>query len=301
VTKTYGTSRGIVDVDLEVPTGTIFGFLGPNGAGKTTTISMLVDLIRPTAGTVSLFGLDSIRDSVSIRQRIGYLSGDMALDKGLTGWQQLEFFGQLRGNYDKKRVAELAERLDCRLERKFKELSRGNKQKVGLIAALMHDPELLILDEPTSGLDPLIQAAFNDIVKEHKARGKSAFISSHVLSEVQEICDHVAFIREGQVIASRPVSEISQGLPNEVRVVSADKKLLEELKKLKGMHITDRDGNYVAGAFLGDINALLKVISKYKVDSLHIHEADLETAFMRYYEQDHSAAAPASKREGKDA
>jgi ABC-2 type transport system ATP-binding protein len=286
VTKRYGTSRGVVDVDLEVGPGAIFGFLGPNGAGKTTTISMLVDLIRPTKGTISLFGLDSVRDSVAIRRRIGYLSGDMALDKGLTGWQQLEFFGNLRGNYDKKRVAELAERLDCRLERKFKELSRGNKQKVGLIAALMHDPELLILDEPTSGLDPLVQAEFNKIILEHKERGKTTFISSHVLSEVQEICDLVTFIREGRIIATKRTSELAAESPKQFHVIAKNNAVTRKaLQQTKGVQLAPAEDGAITGTYQGDVNELLTVLAKHKLTDFSLQDADLEASFMRYYEQ----------------
>ncbi|HSX23886.1 MAG TPA: ABC transporter ATP-binding protein [Candidatus Saccharimonadales bacterium] len=186
LTKNYGSSRGVSDVSLKIPEGTIFGFLGPNGAGKTTTISMLVDLIRPTSGTVSIFGMDAQKDGVAIRQRTGFLAGDFALDNDLTGWQQLEYFAHLRtGGLNKKYVTELAQRLSCDLNKKFKALSRGNRQKVGLISALMHEPELLIFDEPTTGLDPLIQAEFNNIISEHQRKGRTAFISSHTLPEVQ--------------------------------------------------------------------------------------------------------------------
>ena len=192
LTKNYGKNRGVSDVTLVVPEGSVFGFLGPNGAGKTTTISMLVDLIRPTSGTVKIFGQDNREHSVENRQKIGFLAGDMAMDNALTGWQQLEYLANLRGGLNRQHAGELAERLKCDLNRKFKTLSSGNRQKIGLIAALMHDPELLIFDEPTSGLDPITQAEFNKIVLEHKAAGKTAFISSHMLSEVQEICDSVA-------------------------------------------------------------------------------------------------------------
>src|SRR3989344_4975975 len=191
VTKMYGSSRGVENVSLSVKKGEIFGFLGPNGAGKTTTISLIVDLIRPTSGSIKIFGLDSVENSQEIRQRIGFLAGDFTLDDGLSGWQQLEYFGNLRGNFDKQYVRELAERLACNLNKKFKTLSKGNKQKVGLISALMHKPELLIFDEPTSGLDPLVQEEFHAIIREHQAKGGTAFISSHLLSEIQEICDVV--------------------------------------------------------------------------------------------------------------
>lgn len=285
VTKMYGSVVGIKNVSLQVPAGTVYGFLGPNGAGKSTTINMLVDFLRPTSGSIKVFGVDSETGSMEIRRRIGFLAGDMAMDKGLTGWQQLEYFGNLRGNYDKKYVHELAERLDCKLNRKFRTLSRGNKQKVGLIAALMHKPELLILDEPTSGLDPLIQAEFNKIILDHRKAGNTVFISSHVLSEVQELCDKVAFIREGHVVAEKTLSELAASSPKEVQITTKDAKLKTALKKLKGFkQISDAD-SVIKGNFTGNVDELIKLLAKYKVINLHLHDAELEAVFMQYYEE----------------
>lgn len=288
VTKMYGTDRGVMDVTLRVQKGTIFGFLGPNGAGKTTSISLLIDMIRPSQGQIKILGMDSQQDSVEIRKNIGFLAGDIALDNGLTGWQQLEYYGNLRGRFDKKYIAQLAKRLNCDLTRKFKKLSRGNKQKVGLIAALMHKPDILILDEPTSGLDPLIQAEFNKIILEHKKAGKTAFISSHILSEVQEICDQVAFIRDGRVIAEDSVEKLAAGLPREVKLMSRDKKLLPALKKLKGYQLGSQQDGFVTGTYAGDVNELLTVLARHKLESLHMHDADLESVFMNYYGGDNA-------------
>ena len=285
VTKMYGSSLGIKNVSLSVAPGNVFGFLGPNGAGKTTTISMLIDLTRPTSGKIKIFGLDSITNSFEIRSRVGFLAGDFALDKGLSGWQQLEYFGNLRGNFDKTYVRELAERLSCSLNRKIKTLSRGNKQKIGLISALMHKPELLILDEPTDGLDPLVQVEFNKIISEHSRAGKTAFVSSHVLSEVQTICDQVAFIREGELITSRSVSELSAGLPREVQIISSDRKLKAALGQLSGFSIASYKDKVIEASYTGDINKLLSVLTRHKIDNLHVHEADLETIFMKFYEK----------------
>jgi ABC-2 type transport system ATP-binding protein len=283
VTKMYGSARGVNNVSLTVEKGTIYGFLGPNGAGKTTTISMLVDLLRPTSGVAEVFGLNTIVNGVQIRQKIGYLAGDMALDKALTGWQQLEYFGALRKSYDKKYVTELSKKLECDLDRKIKTLSRGNRQKVGLISALMHRPELLILDEPTSGLDPLIQEQFNEIILEHKKEGKTTFISSHILSEVQELCDHAAFIREGKIIADKPIAEIAKDAPYEVTIVSDDKKLGAILKKLPETHITDEKKNIFSFTYMGEVSKLLKVIHPYKIEDISITKGDLESTFMGYY------------------
>lgn len=283
LTKSYGSSRGIENVNLTVEKGTIFGFLGPNGAGKTTTISVLVDLLRATSGTAEVFGLDTNLHGVDIRRRVGYLSGDMELDGALTGRQQLAFFGAIRGVYDKKYVIELAEKLDCDLSKKIKTLSRGNKQKVGLISALMHKPELLILDEPTSGLDPLIQEQFNAIILEHKKAGHTTFISSHILSEVQELCDHVAFVKEGKLIASEPISAISQNAPYQITIVSDDKKLSAILKKLPEVHSTTAKHNTFSFTYIGEIDHLLKILHQYPIIDISITKGDLEATFMKYY------------------
>ena len=289
VTKSYGKSRGVEDVTFTVESGTVFGFLGPNGAGKSTTINMLLDFIRPTKGTIKLFGLDAQTDSVEIHKKVGFLAGDMAMDRALTGWQQLEYLGRLRGKFDKKYVQELAERLDCRLERKFKTLSRGNKQKVGLIAALMNKPELLIMDEPTSGLDPLIQAEFNKILVEHKARGGTAFISSHVLSEVQEICDIVTFIKDGRVLDTKTVAQLATDAPKQFRLMGPSlAKLSKDLSKLSGVILIDTEQG-IKGTYGGDINKLIAVVSKHKISDFALEDTDLEATFMKYYEGENNA------------
>lgn len=283
LTKTYGSARGVSDISLEVPEGTIFGFLGPNGAGKSTTINMLINLTRPTNGSVDIFGKDLVEHGLDIRRDIGFLSSDMALDGHLTGLQQLEYFGNLRGNFDKKYVQELAKRLDCNLRRKQKTLSRGNRQKVGLISALMHKPKLLILDEPTSGLDPLIQAEFNRIILEHKARGNTTFISSHVLSEIQELCDHVAFIREGQIVANTTIDELARSAPKHVRVTSEDPKLQAAIRKLKGVAELHAHHHTLKFAYKGESGPLLATLAKHKVSDISIENTDLESTFMTFY------------------
>ena len=283
VTKNYGSSVGIQDVNLEVEKGAVFGFLGPNGAGKSTTINMLVDLIRPTKGSISVFGLDSQKDSLEIRRRVGFLSGDMALDEKLTGLQQLTYFANIRGNVSQKRIKELAKLLELNLNRRIKTLSRVNRQKVGLISALMHDPELLILDEPTSGLDPLIQAEFNKIILDHKKRGKTTFVSSHVLSEIQEICDHVAFVKEGKLIDVRHMKDITQGFPKNIRITSKDKSVADSVKRLSGAKVLPPKGHVLSVTYSGDINDLLALLSKHQIVDISIQDADLETVFMGYY------------------
>lgn len=287
VTKHYGSSRGIEAVSLEVSRGEIFGFLGPNGAGKTTTISLLVDLIRPTNGRLQIFGLDCQADSLEVHRRIGFLTDDMALDKGLTGWQQLKFFGSLRGNFDQAYVRELAERLNCNLQVRFRALSRGNRQKIGLISALMHRPELLILDEPTSGLDPLIQAEFNKLMLERRKAGLTTFISSHILSEVQEMCDRVAFIKEGRIIAVKALEEIGRDAPSLIRLHSKDQALVTQLRRLDGVSRLRHSDGLVSFTFNGSLDQLLTLLSRHRLDYLNVHDTDLETLFMQFYEGGH--------------
>src|SRR5437763_14434193 len=200
LSKSYGEHRGIVDVDLEVQGGEVFGFLGPNGAGKTTTIRTVLDLIRPTSGRALVFGIDSRADPVAIHRRAGYIPGEFTLYDRLTGGQTIEYFGNLRGGVDKGYQRSLIERFDIDPKRRFKELSKGNKQKIGLVIALQHQPELLILDEPTSGLDPLVQQSFFELVREARDAGRTVFLSSHILSEVERTCDRVAIIRDGRIV-----------------------------------------------------------------------------------------------------
>jgi ABC-2 type transport system ATP-binding protein len=283
LTKDYGHSRGIIDVNLEVPKGSIFGFLGPNGAGKTTTISLLVDLLKPSSGRAEIFGKDVYKYGIQIRNKVGYLAGDMALDGSLTGWQQLKYFGKLRGNYNEKYIEELASKLDSDLSKKIKTLSRGNKQKIGLISALMHDPELLILDEPTSGLDPLIQEQFNSIILEHKAKGHTTFISSHILSEVQELCDFVTFIKDGKIVTSQPIGDLTKNAPYQIIVVSDDKKLGSILNKLPEVHSSETSHRSFSFTYIGEISKLLQVLSKYPIIDISINKGDLESTFMEYY------------------
>lgn len=283
LTKSYGTARGIKKINLSLESGRILGFLGPNGAGKSTTINVLLDFIRPTSGSAQIFGLDVQHDSVEIHRRVGFLAGDMATDSNLTGWQQLEYFGWLRGNFDKRYIGSLAKRLDCDLNRKIKTLSRGNKQKVGLIASLMHKPDLLIFDEPTSGLDPLIQAEFNKILREHKQAGGSSFISSHVLGEIQEICDEVAFIREGRLVDIKPIEVIAKNLPRNIKVATKSKDLLNRLTRFTGLSVAEKKDDVIQGTFSGDTNKLLRLLAGYTVESFSLSDVDLETVFIKYY------------------
>jgi ABC-2 type transport system ATP-binding protein len=215
LTKYYGTHRGIVEVDLAVEEGEIYGFLGPNGAGKTTTIRLLLDLLRPTSGRAFVFGIETTADPVAIHRRIGYLPGEFALFDRLTGGETIEYFANLRGGVDPLYQADLVARFDLDPSRRFKEYSKGNKQKVGLVIALQHRPDLLVLDEPTSGLDPLVQQTFFALLRETVAEGRTAFLSSHILGEVERTCDRVAIIRDGRVVTVDRVQAL-RGLAHHV-------------------------------------------------------------------------------------
>lgn len=283
VSKRYGSSRGVEDLNFSVPRGTIFGFLGPNGAGKTTTIRMILDAIRPTEGSIKVLGLDSRKDSVQAHRRIGYLSGDMEMDRRLTGRQYLEYMASLHGTVAWGSIQKLIDRLDCQLDKKIAYLSRGNKQKVGLVAALMHNPDILILDEPTSGLDPIVQQEFQKLIQEHKAQGKTAFISSHVLSEIQEVCDHVGFIREGKLVDVQPLKSLERKALRKVRVTLTQKRV-KALQGLKGIHDLTVVGNEITCTVTENFKGLLQALAKLPVKDIVIEEADLDDLFMHYYQ-----------------
>lgn len=208
LTKDYGLGRGIFELDLRVPAGEVFGFLGPNGAGKTTTIRLLMGLIRPTAGSARVFGLDCERDAVAVKRLVGYLPGELPQYGGWRGSEVVAYLGGLRGGVDEHEVRRIAERFSLDLGRKYREYSRGNKQKLALVIAFMHRPDLLILDEPTAGLDPLLQQEFNALVRESRVRGATVFLSSHVLSEVEQTCDRAAIVREGRLVVVSAVRDL---------------------------------------------------------------------------------------------
>ncbi len=283
LTKYYGRSRGIIDVGFEVNRGEVFGFLGPNGAGKTTTIRLLLDLIRPTSGRITLFGLDSRAASVDIRRRIGYLPGELSLYEKMRGADLLRFFANLRGGVRWPRVEELAGRLDCDLALSIRSLSKGNKQKIGLIQALMHDPDLLILDEPTAGLDPLVQQEFYRIIEACREEGRTAFISSHNLPEVERLCDRVGIIREGRLVDVEKVSTIKQRAMHhlEIRFEKAPPPgSLDGVPGLRGLRYED---DTVHCTVQGSMDALIKAIARYEVNNILSYETPLEDVFLAYY------------------
>src|SRR5437899_5002912 len=235
LTKRYGSKRGITDVSFQVEEGEVFGFLGPNGAGKTTTIRLLMALLRNDEGTARIAGLDCWQQSVEIKRLLGYPPGNLSLDPGLTGGQILEYFGHLRGGVDQAYLKQLIKRLDLDPSRKFRQYSSGNKRKIGIIQAFMHRPRLLILDEPTNGLDPLNQQEFDRMVKEVRDEGRTVFLSSHILSAVEQTCTRVGIIREGQLVRVGSVTELKDIKRYEITITFANAVPAEVSKTLDGV------------------------------------------------------------------
>ena len=302
LTKYSGESRGIVDVDLDVEAGDVFGFLGPNGAGKTTTIRVLLDLIRPTSGAATVLGLDARRDSVAIRRRVGYLPGEYALYPRLTGAETLRYYGNLRGGVDWSYVEVLAQRLDFDLKRRAGDLSTGNKRKLGLIQAFMHRPELVILDEPTSGLDPLVQREFYAMVDEARAAGQTLFLSSHILPEVQRVCSRVGFVREGRLVAVEDVAALGAKAVHHVEIEFAGAAPRDEFAALPEVGELAVTGNRLAFTAAGKLDGVVKAAARHEVVALTSHEPDLEDLFLVYYGEGAGAgdAAQAGGGEGAD-
>ena len=288
LTKSYGSKRGITNVSFQVEEGEVFGFLGPNGAGKTTTIRLLMALLRADAGTASIAGLDCWQDSVEIKRLIGYLPGEPSLDPNLTGGQILEYFGHLRGGIDQTYLKQLIQRLDLDPSRKFRHYSSGNKRKVVLIQAFMHRPRLLILDEPTNGLDPLNQQEFGRMVGEVRDEGRTVFLSSHILSEVEQICNRVGIIREGQLVRIGGMAELKDIRRHEITITFADAVAAETFKALDGVEQVESlaDGHTLRLVVQGGADALIKATAQHSVVTLTSHEPSLEDIFLRYYEGD---------------
>lgn len=271
------------DLDLNIKAGEIYGFLGPNGAGKSTTIRTLMNFIQPTEGTAAIMGKDIVEDSVAIKRSVGYLSSDMAMYGKMTGHHFLDYMSKLQGDGDPAYKRELVKRFQPELDKKLGDLSRGNKQKVGIVQAFMHQPDILIMDEPSSGLDPLMQEAFYDLLKESAGRGAAVFMSSHILSEVQRICDRVGIIRRGKLIVERDIREMAKEAAHTFNITFAKKPALAKLKAVKGVEVSSHDGNSVRVHLHGEVAPLLKELSKHDVVRLDAHQLDLEEIFMRFY------------------
>ena len=289
LTKHYGSSRGIDGLSLRVDAGEVFGFLGPNGAGKTTTIRTLLDLLHPTSGSARIFGLDSRRESRAIRARLGNLPGEFSYEDHMTGRDLLTLFADLRGMDGLGTAQQLAERFEADLSRPLRELSRGNRQKIGLIQALFHEPELLILDEPTGGLDPLMQEEFLAVVAEQRDRGVTVFLSSHELDEVERVCDRVGIIREGRLIAIEDVEEMRGRAYRNVIVTFAQPVDAADIAALDGVDDLERDGATVRFRVLGDLDGVVKAIAGHPVADIEITRPTLEQLFLAYYDRGRDA------------
>jgi ABC-2 type transport system ATP-binding protein len=293
LTKMYGRSRGLAGLDLSAPTGEVYGFLGPNGSGKTTTIRLLLDLIRPTSGTARVLGLDPRSNGVELRRRMGYLAGDFTVDGRQTGTELLTYLSNLRGGVPPARIDALCDRLGLDPSRRIKDLSKGNRQKVGVVQAFMHTPELLVLDEPTSGLDPFLQQEFVSMVREAKANGQTVFMSSHVLGEVQQTADRVGIIREGRLIAVEQVDDLRERAVRRVEIVFDTAAVAAEFEGLPGVTEVTVDGPVLRCRLEGRADSLVKAAARHTVVSLRSEEPDLEEMFFHYYvaeEPSHVAA-----------
>ena len=313
LTKRFGRSRGprrhgaggmveaLTDLSIEVHEGEVFGFLGPNGAGKSTMIRLLLGYLHPTAGRAAVLGLDSERDSTAIRGRVGYLPGGIALYDTMSGAELLDYLCRLYRRPPVRRAA-LAERLemsDATLKRPVRDYSRGMRQKMGVIQALQHDPELAILDEPTEGLDPLMQRAFYDIMAELRREGRTIFFSSHVLSEVERVCDRVAIIRQGRLVALQEIGALLNSRKRHVEMrLTGPAPALEHVPGVSGIHVTD---GLVTCQLQGDVRPFLEAIGGAPIRDLTIEPAHLEEAFLEFYAEDlgldaaaHAAPAPAT-------
>ena len=292
LSKWYGSHRGIEDITLSVESGEVFGFLGPNGAGKTTLIRTLLDLLHPTSGSATVLGLDSHHDRIEIRRRIGNLAGDFSYEPKRTGRELLSLIARLRGVTDMDFAETLAERFNADLDRPLGQLSRGNRQKIGLLQALFHRPDLLILDEPTGGLDPLMQEEFMTVISEQRERGCTVFISSHVLDEVQRMCDRAGIIRGGHLIAVEDIGELMRKSDRKVSLTLADPTVDPgEFRELAGVENFSADGPEISFTHRGPIDPVVKRLARHTVLELDLTHPSLEELFLAYYVDDAAETA----------
>ena len=286
LTKSYGRVQALFGVDLEVKQGEVFGFLGPNGSGKTTAIRCMLDLIRPQGGTIRVLGLNPQAEPEAIKERVGYLPGELHVDENMTARQVFRFFNRLRGNRSNwDFIEQLSERLKLELNSPIKNFSKGNKQKVGIVQALMHKPELLLLDEPTGSLDPLMQQEVLRMLAEAQDNGATVFFSSHIISEVQAIADRVAIIRDGVIVEVAVTADLLNRSMRQVRIRFQQPTKTEEIYKLPGVElIAQDDGLGVTLQVEGEMDALIKTLAQYPVSDFETVRASLEEIFLAYYE-----------------
>ncbi len=284
LTKHYGDIHALIDLDLEITPGEIFGFLGPNGSGKTTMIRAILDEIRPTAGRASILGMDTHQHSVDIRRFIGYVPGDLAMYPNLTGRDTLTYFSNLRGGVDWSYVEDVADRLDADLTKKVGDLSSGNRQKIGLIQAFMNKPQVLIMDEPSTGLDPLVQREFQTMMREVAAEGRTVFLSSHTLSEVQRVADRVGIIRRGRLIALESISSLRSKAIRRVDLYFDEPVDGDVFQHLPGVRDVTVENDHVTLSFDGRIETLFEAITgRHHLVDITTQEADLEEIFLTFY------------------
>lgn len=287
LTKHYGDVEALIDLDLQVEMGEVFGFLGPNGAGKTTTIRTILDLIHPTRGRAEILGMDSHAEAVEIRKHIGYLPGDLAMYQNLTGKDMITYFANLRGGVDWSLVNDLTDRLETDLSKKIGDYSSGNRQKIGLILAFMNRPEVLIMDEPSIGLDPLMQREFQAMVREVAAEGRAVFLSSHTLSEVQRVADRVGIIRKGRLVAVEAVDALRSKAIRQVDLHFSEPVDAAEFEGIPGVRTIDVLNSRVTMSFDGQMDELLRVAtSGHTLVDISTEEADLEEVFLEYYREE---------------
>ncbi len=291
LTKHYGDVEALIDLDLSVGPGEVFGFLGPNGAGKTTMIRTVLDLIRPTNGRASILGMDSHESAVEIRRHVGYLPGDLALYPNLTGQETLTYFANLRGGVDWSYVNGLADRFNSDLSKKVSDYSSGNRQKVGLIQAFMSKPEVLILDEPSTGLDPLVQQDFQALLRETAAEGRTVFLSSHTLSEVERVAHRVGIIRQGRLVVVEAVDELKSKAIRRLEMQFGSPVEEAVFRGVEGVHDVTAEGTRISVSFKGEIATLLRAAMAHDLVNLNSDEADLEEIFLNYYRDPESEKA----------
>ena len=289
LSKDYGSGRGLFGLDLEVRQGEVFGFLGPNGAGKSTTMRLLLDLIRPTSGSAQLLGLDTVNDSLAIRRRVGFLPGDFALYPKLTGRAILDYLAQLRGGVDPQVRDSLVERFGADIDRPIRQLSTGNRQKIGLVQAFMHEPELLILDEPIAGLDPLVQQSFHALLGEVSGQGRTVFLSSHTLSEVERVTHRLAILRQGRLVVVDSLENLRKVAVQRLEIEFAEPVDVGEFRALPGVTEVHAEGSVVIVGFEGSADAVVKAAAKHEVRAIRPREEDLEDIFLHYYKADGGA------------
>ena len=284
LSKTYGTVQAVRNLSLHVEQGEVFGFLGPNGAGKTTTIRCMLDVIRPTLGTICLLGYDAQRDRHALHQRIGYLPGDVRLPGDMTGKQVINYFSRLQA-LEPVLLDKLVALFDVEMKRPLKGYSKGMRQKIGIVLAFMCDPDLLILDEPTSGLDPLLQKTFNEFLLEEQARGKTIFMSSHIMSDVEKVCQRVAVIRKGELVTVEAVEALREKAGQRVTVEFGDAVSPQELERIPGVSAVTQSGKAYHFNIGGIMDPLIKALSQHEVVRMQVEEAPLEEVFLKFYEE----------------